>query len=83
MTSKNRIAASVPTTRLADVQGCDEAKAEVAEVVEYLKGADRFTKLGGKMPKGILLLGPPGTGQNNETHKRLSAERAIVAAAEC
>ncbi len=65
MSSKNKIASSVPKTRLADVCGCDEAKAELAELVEYLKGADRFTKLGGKMPKGVLLLGPPGTGQQS------------------
>jgi len=63
MSSKNKKAAAVPKTRLSDVCGCDEAKAEVQEIVEYLKGADKFTKLGGKMPKGILLLGPPGTGK--------------------
>ena len=47
----------------ADVRGCDEAKAEVVEVVEFLKHPDRFTRLGGKLPKGVLLTGPPGTGK--------------------
>ena len=49
--------------RLSDVVGCDEAKAEVVEVVEYLKDPAKFNRLGGKMPKGVLLLGPPGTGK--------------------
>lgn len=63
VSSKNKRQASVPTTRLSDVRGCDEAKNEVAEVVEFLKNPEKFNKLGGKMPKGVLLLGPPGTGQ--------------------
>jgi cell division protease FtsH len=47
----------------SDVAGCDEAKEEVSEVVEFLKDPKKFTKMGGKIPKGILMVGPPGTGK--------------------
>ena len=43
-----------------DVKGCAEAKAELVEVVEFLKNPAKFTRLGGKLPKGVLLTGPPG-----------------------
>ncbi|KAJ9524515.1 hypothetical protein QJQ45_019587, partial [Haematococcus lacustris] len=47
----------------ADVRGCDEAKEELREVVEFLKNPAKFTRLGAKLPKGVLLTGPPGTGK--------------------
>jgi cell division protease FtsH len=47
----------------ADVAGCDEAKEEVSEVVEFLRDPKKFTKMGGRIPKGILMVGPPGTGK--------------------
>ncbi|WP_342349112.1 ATP-dependent zinc metalloprotease FtsH [uncultured Nitrospira sp.] len=50
-------------TRMSDVAGVDEAKVELMEVVEFLKTPEKFTKIGGRIPKGVLLVGPPGTGK--------------------
>ena len=50
-------------TRFADVAGVDEAKDELVEVVDFLKSPKKYTDIGGKIPKGVLLVGPPGTGK--------------------
>ena len=50
-------------TRFKDVAGVDEAKVELMEVVEFLKTPEKFTRIGGRIPKGVLLVGPPGTGK--------------------
>ena len=50
-------------TTFADVAGCDEAKEEVSELVEFLRDPGKFQKLGGRIPRGVLMVGPPGTGK--------------------
>lgn len=49
--------------RFDDVAGCDECKAEMVELVDYLRNPDKYSKFGAKLPKGVLLVGPPGTGK--------------------
>lgn len=50
-------------TRFSDVKGCDEAIEELQEIVDFLKSPDKYNTLGGKLPKGVLMVGPPGTGK--------------------
>ena len=52
-----------PKVTFADVAGCDEAKHDVQEIVDFLKDPKKFSKLGGKIPRGVLMVGPPGTGK--------------------
>lgn len=59
----SEVRAEKQTTKFTDVHGCDEAKDELQEVVEFLKNPEKFSDLGAKLPKGVLLVGPPGTGK--------------------
>jgi len=52
-----------PKVTFADVAGCDEAKVELEEIIEFLRDPQKFQRLGGRLPKGVLLVGPPGTGK--------------------
>ncbi|OGU09198.1 MAG: cell division protein FtsH, partial [Gemmatimonadetes bacterium RBG_16_66_8] len=58
-----QLTADTPKTNFGDVAGCDEAKVELQEIIEFLKDPQRFQRLGGRLPKGVLLVGPPGTGK--------------------
>src|SRR5258708_36098290 len=57
------LSGNVKKVTFKDVAGVDEAKLELHEIIEFLKEPQKFTKLGGKIPKGVLLMGPPGTGK--------------------
>ncbi len=57
------VASEQPKVTFADVAGADEAKAELQEVIDFLKDPARFHRVGGRLPKGVLLVGPPGTGK--------------------
>ncbi len=61
--SRARLSGDREQITFKDVAGVDEAKEELQEIIEFLKDPSKFTRLGGKIPKGVLLLGPPGTGK--------------------
>ena len=52
-------------TTFADVAGADEAKEELQEVIDFLRDPQKFQRLGGRIPKGVLMVGPPGTGKTH------------------
>ncbi|KAJ5183666.1 ATPase AAA-type core [Penicillium capsulatum] len=61
--TNKEVQAEQQKARFKDVHGCDEAKDELQELVEFLMNPEKFSALGGKLPKGVLLVGPPGTGK--------------------
>ena len=65
----------------SDVAGVDEAKDEVLEIIEFLKDPRKFQKLGGRIPKGVLIVGPPGTGKTLLAIYSLEGDRLVFCAA--
>ena len=58
------ISPDTPKVTFDDVAGAEEAKTELQEIIEFLRDPEKFARLGGRLPKGVLLVGPPGTGKN-------------------
>jgi len=74
--SKARLISDNTKTTFKDVAGCDEVKEELIEIIEFLKDPKKFTRLGGRIPKGVLLMGPPGTGKTLMA-RAISGEAAV------